>query len=202
MVNLNDSLIFLRNLTTLEQTSCNSAQKGKRRYMTESQKVVINFDDVTKEYVKTFSRSRTPSSIDALLQVKEKVFFIEFKDGVIDKKDIYEIWKKIYDSLLLYCDITKEHISGTKKYMTFILVYNGTVNKQCSQLISSATASLILNPDEVQVAPSRMKYMSAIAQNATQKNVDYFKLREEFEGIYFCEVLTYEKNIFSDALLV
>ena len=53
------------------------------------------------------------------------MYFIEFKDGFMSQRRIYEVWKKIYESLLLFCDITKLRISDTRRCMTYIFVYDG-----------------------------------------------------------------------------
>ena len=44
--------------------------------------------------------------------------------------------------------------------------------------------------------------MVSIADNISNRNADVFGLRAAFKGVYFRDVLTYNKKKFSDSLLV
>lgn len=198
MVNLNQITIFKDHVDTLEKTSLNDDQNI---YMTASQKIVINFDAVKTKYAKQLSLSDWPASIDALVQVGQNVYFIEFKDGNL-KKEIYGLRRKIYESLLLYCDITKEQISDTRTYMTYILVYNKAANKSCIGDVVAVNSSDSLASDEVQDTPSVDKLILEMGELSNQTNTETFGLRVAFKGLYFLEVLVYDKEEFSDSLLV
>ena len=50
----------------------------------------------------------------------------EFKNGKINDKQKYNVYQKIYESLLIFCDITGESISFCRDHAEFILVYNET----------------------------------------------------------------------------
>ena len=190
--------IFLKHKKILKKTSKNTSGGS---YMTTSQKEAIYFDAVKDEYTAKYSVSMSPASTDALLQVGHNVYFIEFKDGFISQKKIYEVWKKVYESLLLFCDITKQHISDTRQYMTYILVYDEEDNPGCKNQ-DDQTKGGNLEQDEVQDSPSQRRIMMNIAENIPNRNADVFGLRSAFKGLYFREVLTYDKKMFSDSILV
>ena len=198
IVNFDQIEIFSKHKKTLQETSKNETGGI---YMTMSQKKVVCFDDVKDAYVADYSVSMHPSSTDALLQVGDNVYFIEFKDGFMSQRRIYEVWTKIYESLLLFCDITKLHISDTRRCMTYIFVYDeedhpgGKNQSQPSEIKN-------LEQDEVQDSPSQRKIMVSIADNISNRNADVFGLRAAFKGLYFRDVLTYDKKKFSDSLLV
>ena len=198
MVDLNQITIFKDHVDTLQKTSLNDDQNI---YMTASQKSVVNFDAVKTKYAKQLSLSDWPASIDALIQVGQNVYFIEFKDGNL-KKEVYALRRKIYESLLLYCDITKEQISDTRTYMTYILVYNKAVNNSCTENTDATNNSVSLDSDEVQDTPSLDKLMVEMGALSNQPNTETFGLRAAFKGLYFREVLVYDKEEFSDTLLV
>ncbi len=100
-----------------------------KEYMTLSELEVVNFDAVKNKYVSVNNLNSSPSSNDALYFEKDKTFFIEFKNGEIngDAKK-YGLWHKIYDSLLIFTDITKKDVSYTRSCMEYILVYNEEKN--------------------------------------------------------------------------
>lgn len=98
-------------------------------YMTNSEIQVINFDKVKESYIREMNLSNIPCSNDALYIGKDKkLFFVEFKNGVIKKSDIFNIYNKIYDSLLIFNDIIGENISFCRQHLYFILVYNERKN--------------------------------------------------------------------------
>jgi hypothetical protein len=74
--------------------------------MTDSLLEVVNFDAVKDHYITSLKLSTVPKSKDALLVKSDrKSIFIEFKNGCVNKKEEFDIRKKIYDSLLLLTDI-------------------------------------------------------------------------------------------------
>ena len=113
-------------------------------YITNSQKVAIDFDKVKNLYNNKNNNSFELKSNDALYIVKNNIYyFIEFKNG--DLKDYknklsYTIKKdlqlKIYDSWFILSDIEyldgKKYISNmfslSKNCIVYILVYNSKKN--------------------------------------------------------------------------
>ena len=169
--------------------------------MTMSPREVICFDDVKTAYAAKYSLSRPPASTDALLRVGNNVYFIEFKDGFISQRKIYEVWRKVYESLLLFCDITHQYISDTRQYMTYVFVYDEENNPNCKNPNDQSKAGHLEN-NEVQDSPSQRRIMANIAEIIPNRNADVFGLRSAFKGLYFREVLTYDKKMFSDSILV
>lgn len=129
MIDVSTFPLLCRNRNTLKETSKDN-HNGTAAYMTESQHDVINFDAVKTEYVEPLKLKKIPTSNDALFAyVDGRLAFIEFKNGCMKKKD-YCVRKKIYDSLLMFSDITHEGISYTRVYMDYILVYNEEKNPE------------------------------------------------------------------------
>ena len=91
-----------------------SSLKESISYMTDSDYEVVNFDGVKSDYIRGLCISETPCSNDAVcvLDDKDTIVFIEFKNGGNIKK--YELWKKIYDSVLIFNDLSHSLISETR----------------------------------------------------------------------------------------
>lgn len=105
--------IFRNNISTLKKTSLDDENTVKQ-YMTDAEVSVIHFDRVKKAYVRSLEPKPKflPCSSDALYIGREgSVSFIEFKNGKINDKQKYNVYQKIYESLLIFCDITGESIS-------------------------------------------------------------------------------------------
>ena len=128
MIDLNKD-VFIEHHTTLKETSLD--QKGdKMYYMTSSTLDAINFDDVKTEYIKSLKMSETPSSNDALFEDgKGAIVFVEFKNKRIKKDVQSSICKKIYDSVLMFTDLTSTTISTLRGSAKYILVYSESKNK-------------------------------------------------------------------------
>lgn len=130
--------IFERHKSTLKETSKDDHDKQNIDYMTESQKEVINFDEVVEEYKQILRLLKTPKSIDALVYTDTKKIFIEFKNGVIEnpynreetKEKISDIKDKILNSVLIFNDITSSQLYENRIFCDFILVYNGQKNSK------------------------------------------------------------------------
>lgn len=126
---LSDYPMFRDNMTTLKETSADQRDAASCAYMTESDMTAVDFDLVKKKYVEELGLSVVPMSNDALFHHgKEKVVFVEFKNGHIGKKEQFNIRKKIYDSVLIYSDITKSGISSMREEVEYVLVYNEDIN--------------------------------------------------------------------------
>jgi hypothetical protein len=106
------------------------------------------------------------------------MYFIEFKNGVIsrkngdaDPKKISEIKLKIFDSLLILTDIISKAVSFTRKNLNYVLVYNEEKNSlKCIA-----------------------KYF--IGKSGHGKHLIRFGL-ERFETLYFKNVFTYTEKEF------
>lgn len=184
----NKMKIFENNISTFKETSIDN-DDGKEKYMIESEIKVINFDAVKKEYMKDMGVSEVPCSIDALYtNDNENYYFIEFKNGRVKPK-IYNIYNKIYDSLLIFNDITNSTISFCRKNVRFILVYNEEKN---NQVIDKENSNIQATPSKKSIA----KYFS----NKGKKKFIMFGL-EKFEKLYFKEVFTYTEKEFEKEFL-
>lgn len=96
--------------------------------MVDSQMEVIDFDKVKEAYIKSLRLTDTPSSNDALvLEDRGRIFFVEFKNGNLQKES-FKLGKKIYDSVLIFTDLTGHPISEMRKSVEYVLVYNETAN--------------------------------------------------------------------------
>lgn len=132
MINLSEYKIFANHFSTLKETSADKS-KGKKVYMTESLLDAVNFDDVKDEYVKNLRLSEIPKSNDALFSDdKGSLIFVEFKNGFMDRCEQFCVQKKVYDSVLVFTDITSLKISDMRKMVKYILVYNEFANKDNS----------------------------------------------------------------------
>ena len=129
MIDLNTFQIFTDHLSNLKETSIDK-RDGTPQYMTLSTRDAVNFDDVKKEYVKQLGVSEIPKSNDALFDDgKGFLVFVEFKNGFMDRPKQFAVRKKVYDSALIFTDITSTGISYMRDHMKYILVYNETANQ-------------------------------------------------------------------------
>lgn len=180
--------IFKDNMTTFKETSYDKDGK-EPRYMTNSEIQVINFDKVKNWYIKDMFLSSTPCSNDALYIGKDnKIFFVEFKNGALEKnkKMIFNVYNKIYDSLLIFNDIVHQNISFCRENLYFILVYNESKNsyEEC----------------ETKQEDSPKAMISKLIHNKAKKKFVRFGL-DKFEKIYFKEVFTYTESEFENLFL-
>ncbi len=184
----NDIPIFKNNMTTFKETSYDKDGK-EPGYMTNSEIQVINFDKVKDCYIKDMSLTGKPCSNDALYIGKNsKIFFVEFKNGNLEKnkQKIFNVYNKIYDSLLIFNDIVHQNISFCRENLYFILVYNES--KNCSE------------ERETKQEDSPKAMISKRIHNKAKKKFVRFGL-EKFEKIYFKEVFTYTESEFENLFL-
>ena len=128
-IKLDDFPIFTNHFSSLKKTSLDN-RDGHKKYMTESELTAVCFDDVKDEYVELLGMSEIPKSNDALFdEGNGTLVFVEFKSGHIDSQKQFAIRKKIYDSTLIFTDITSTGISYMREQMKYILVYNDAANK-------------------------------------------------------------------------
>ena len=184
----NDIPIFKNNMTTFKETSYDKDGK-EPGYMTNSEIQVINFEKVKDCYIKDMSLTGKPCSNDALYIGKNsKIFFVEFKNGNLEKnkQKIFNVYNKIYYSLLIFNDIVHQNISFCRENLYFILVYNES--KNCSE------------ERETKQEDSPKAMISKRIHNKAKKKFVRFGL-EKFEKIYFKEVFTYTESEFENLFL-
>ena len=177
---------FLPHISTLRKTSENCPQNGQVSYMTESDIAVINFDQVMATYARRFHVD-TPASNDALLQVGDICYFIEFKDGNM-RNEIHSVKRKIFESLLVLGDMLGRTISFSREHMVYVLVYN--------QEKSPGGDDAKMKKDEYRPSPSHFGIMNCMG-NLAKTLPDLFGLRRQFKGIYFKEVYSCSKDDFN-----
>ena len=190
--------------TTLKDSSFDSANEI---YLTDLPTEVYDFDKIKDEYVNRIIENNqclyaaSFRSNDALYRKENRLVFIEFKDGNIGYElqkngdsRLADIERKIYDSLFLFCDITDQHISDTRKYMTYILVYNPEKNEDYIQGDSGKTS---LEANETQYSRSYEKIFKHVGKYTSKKNPDFFGLRKRVSALYFSALHVYDKEEFS-----
>ena len=99
--------------------------------MTNSDLQVIDFDCLKDKYTgKIEFKGVGIKSNDALFIQDENYVFIEFKNGEMKNIKEFELHKKIYDSVLIFCDIFNKTLKDTRIEMDYILVYNSKYNEK------------------------------------------------------------------------
>jgi len=174
---INEKEIFSKHKTSLKETSKDTSNN---EVMTNSELEVINFDKVKKEYVRNLGMSTKLCSNDALFMDNQGMFyFIEFKngsfnfrDGILDNKEKYAIWLKIYDSFLIFSNITSYGTDFTCENLNYILVYNEGKN-------------------------ASRDFIAKKVSGMGNMNYKQFGL-DRFEKLCFKEVFTYDKQEFED----
>lgn len=92
--------VLARHTCTLKAASYDDSRNVS---MCESRMKVINFDKIPKAYLRGKGWRHVPNSNDALyISPDKKWFFIEFKNGSIDRSDVY---RKIYDSIIMLIEL-------------------------------------------------------------------------------------------------
>ena len=165
--------ILRSHLCTLEKASLDNSNE---KNMSHSQIKVINFDKIPKEYAKKHNIPKLPTSNDALyISSDNKWFFIEFKNGSIDKAE----FRKIYDSLLMLLELEIiENLDFSRENIYYILVYN-----------SDKKAKI----PETQSMRKNTGYLYGLAK--TEKRL--FDIRK-FEKLLFKEAHTYTIELFKE----
>lgn len=191
MIELSKYDIFRHQITSLKETSLDDRNKNEEIYMTESDRDAVDFDGVKAEYIDGLGLHEIPKSNDALFEDgRGSLVFVEFKNGLINPAEQFVIRKKIYDSVLIFSDVTAMGISKMRELMKYILVYNETrnmANRSDSQLIKKNAAS-------VQPSPSFDSFAKTISGYAKEEYI-CFGLRM-FEKYCFKEVHTFTEAEF------
>lgn len=191
MIDISTYPILSNHMTTLKNTSIDKRDDRTVVYMTESTIQAVNFDKVKEEYVKSLKLSEVPKSNDALMADKNnKLIFIEFKNGYMDKAKQFAVRKKIYDSVLIFADIVSTRISDMRTYIEYILVYNGDVNDNNPDIIEKKT--------HIQPSASFNSFAKGVSSLAKEEYVLFgVKL---FENYCFKKVHTYTEKEFEQYL--
>jgi len=130
--------IYEKNISTLKQASLD---KEHHAFMTDNEDIpVYNYDKVMTDYASERKLAKQPCSNDALYIDKDRITFIEFKNGQAKPK---ELMQKAYDSLLVlfddgmglaWCrDDFRGNISYSHENIDYILVWedkNGDPRKR------------------------------------------------------------------------
>lgn len=182
MIDINSFDILSHAMCSLRDTSKDN-HDGNDIFLTDSMIPVVNFDEVKNEYVKGLKAKEAPSSNDALYANGEDLFFIEFKSGDIPRK-VYEIRRKIFESLLIFTDIVNVGVSYTRANMSYILVYNEEKNPLSEK-----------EQKEMQNSQSRVDIGTYFWEKKAKKHYIRFDL-ERFEKLYFKNVYTVTQTEF------
>ena len=183
---------FLKYMSTLKVTSMNHPEEDQISYMTDSEIQAVNFDDLVNAYAKEFHVSPMPASNDALLQVDDVYFFIEFKDGNM-QSEIHGVKRKIFESLLILGDVLGKTISFARENVVYVLVYNEAKSAQFIERLKENH----LGKNEYIPSKSQFEIMNRIGKLA-KIYPDVFGLRSQFEGLYFKKVYSCNKTDFND----
>lgn len=175
-------LDFKDYMDTLKETSKDS---NNAEYMTELTNGVINYDLFQEAYAKHYGKKVT-CSMDALVKAKDEWFFIEFKNGKIDKKQKTNISEKVGHSLYSFMDNINVKTEYCRNNVNFILVYNEQKNKHQGK-------SNILEKDEYQYSKERQTLVSHFP--GVKRDIILFQL-DRYEKVYFKKVYTYTKKEF------
>lgn len=163
--------VFRNCISTLKRTS---RDDSKKQTMCESTIKVINFDKIPNQYSKNKGFRNVPKSNDALYIEDKKWCFIEFKNGEVDKANIYQ---KIYDSLIMLLEMEViPDLNFARQNIEYILVYNSD------------------KYPKVQKSQGRDQNYSYFFQLAKQEE-KLFGV-EKFEGYLLKETHTYTKEMF------
>lgn len=170
--------ILKAHIDTLKKTSYD---RENHIYMVESRLKVISFDKVSKIYAKSKGCSVMPASNDALyISEDDAWYFIEFKNGSVDKAELY---RKIYDSLIILLELglvpDYTYIRGAVSY---ILVYN---SEKYGKIQDSEARNI--NFDYIMRLSNEEKRLFGV---------------EKFEGFLFKKTHTYTKKLFDQNFII
>lgn len=170
--------VLKRHICTMKKASFD---ESKAVNMTESLLKVVNFDKIPNEYSRGKGWSGVLASNDALyITEDEKWYFVEFKNGSIDKADIF---RKIYDSLIMLIELgIIPDFQFIRNHLYYILVYNSDKHSKIPKS---------------QSRDANYAYIHRLAQKE-EKLFDVEKL----EQYLFKETHTYSKELFQSEFIV
>ncbi len=186
LVNLDAVPLFAGHKTTLMQASMDDSDREHIEYMTQSDLEAVDFDLVKRLYTKELKLSEeSATSVDAIVQFKDHIDFIEFKNGKVNNRNIKD---KARDSLLIFLDLTGKNISYAREQVDYIVVYNIEKNPLPNQMKKGA----------LQDSPSRISIANHFSAKAETPLI-LFDL-EKYQTLYFRKVRTYSKEEFEKYL--
>lgn len=107
-------------------------------YMSESLKIVVNFDQIKGKCFSRFNGNAL-NSVDALAQGQNgKIYFIEFKNGQISDKTATQIDRKAFDSIALLSFVSGKDFKKVRDDVIFVLVYNSSKQQRAEILARRA----------------------------------------------------------------
>lgn len=159
---------------TLKKASMDTTNK---KPMCESSLKVVHFDKIPNVYSRGRGWSGVPKSNDALyIDIEGKWHFIEFKNGTIQKDEIY---RKLYDSLIMLIEWNViPSFDFVRDNINYILVYNGE------------------KYGKIQYSQAREQNYGYLMKLARQEE-RLFDI-DKFEGYLFNETHTYTQSLFED----
>lgn len=164
--------VLKRHICTLKKASTDTTNADP---MCESKIKVVDFDKIPNEYARGRGWGNVPKSNDALyIDMEGKWHFIEFKNGEVNKGDIY---RKLYDSLIMLMEWKViPDFSFIRENIDYILVYNSAKH------------------GKIQKSPAREQNYAYIMDLAEQEErlFDVDKL----EKYLFRQTHTYTKELF------
>lgn len=187
MIDLNSYEIFSESRQSLKETSKDDSNSQDIQYMTSSEMEVINFDLVKRKYANTLDLSEeSATSVDAILPFRDRIIFLEFKNGIVNNRNIKD---KARDSLLIFLGIIKKSIEYSRRYIDFVVVYNAEKNPVSSQEKNR----------RLQETPSRVSIATCLMNKAGEEFIR-FDL-ERYKTLYYRNIHTYTKENFDRYLL-
>lgn len=164
-------------ICTLKKSSMDTTNRNP---MTESAIKVVNFDKIPNEYARGKGWGGVPKSNDALyIDVQGKWFFIEFKNGTIQKDEVY---RKLYDSLIILTEWgIIPNFDFVRENINYILVYNG---EKYGKIQKSEA----------------LEQSYGYFMNLAQQEERLFEL-DKFESYLFNEVHTYTQSLFENSFV-
>lgn len=187
MIDLNSYEIFSESRQSLKETSKDDSNSQDIQYMTTSEMEVINFDLVKMKYANALDLSEeSATSVDAILPFRDGIIFLEFKNGIVNNRNIKD---KARDSLLIFLGIIKKSIEYSRRYIDFVVVYNAEKNPLSSQE----------KKRRLQETPSRVSIATCLMKKAGEEFIR-FDL-ERYKTLYYRNIHTYTKDNFDRYLL-
>lgn len=130
-----------------------SFDKSNQEYLCNSEVMAVDFDKVKELYMNSFKLVNTQlCSVDAMFgsallvgsEIAEPcLYFVEFKNGVVNKKEVEGVINKIKDSVYIYLDELEQTPSYLRNNAEFILVYNKEKNENLTTRARNSIGSSI-----------------------------------------------------------
>jgi hypothetical protein len=161
---------------------------ANNEYLSEIEEKACDFDAVKMDYCKELLLDYYFKSNDMLfINENEELYFVEFKNGQLDRNKLAEIEYKIYDSLLIILDILDKTLRFSRDKIHYALVYNSEKNTNEMFL-----ANGLRGKRDITSSPAMITLTNTLNAKANQKYRALFGL-EKFVGGYFKKVYTVDK---------